>query len=197
MGVVERYRGRSYKIATPTMAVTRASTREGTPDSIFLVQPASAPRELDPSQVQRRDETNTEGEPKESVVDVDATVMRADLTGRVQCSQQAAFHLNIFVKTVSIRDTETGGRLGFKPLIGLCGPAAAERYTTGRNGLRRRTSDERQKRDDGTHDSKTARAVIPLQRVPLYAARPTAANSFTMLDTKLLASPNSMSVFGR
>jgi len=84
MRVVEGHCGRSHKIAAPTMAVIWASTRERTPDGIFLVQPASAPRELDSSQVQRRDEPNTEGKPKETVVDVDATVMRTDLAGGVQ-----------------------------------------------------------------------------------------------------------------
>jgi hypothetical protein len=68
--------------------------------------------------------------------------MRADLTGRIQRREQAALHLNIFVKTVSIREAEAGGRLGSILSIKLCGPPAAESHATGRNGLRSRTSDE-------------------------------------------------------
>src|ERR1700694_5107159 len=95
---IKRYRGRSHEIAAPTIVPIKETAVAG----ISLIEAASSCREFHAGLAQRRDESDAERHPEESIVVLKIVMGAANFGTRVYGGEKSGFGLHIPVKTISI-----------------------------------------------------------------------------------------------
>src|ERR1700674_523002 len=126
---IEGYRGRSHDVAAPTLVpVTESAVIR-----ISLIEAASSGREFHAGLAQRRDESDTERHPEQSIVVLKIVIGAANFGTRVYGGEKSGFGLHIPVKTISIGKPYNGR--AFKLTTDRNGPSPAERQAISFEGL--------------------------------------------------------------